>query len=203
MWKLANVTPLPKTVAIEDFNKDLRPISLTPTLSKIAESCIIEQEIRPTLLKAMDPNQFGFVPNSCTTFALISMLHRWLENTDGTGSRVRVALLDYRKAFDLVDHNILIAKLFSLGVKPTVVNWIADFLCERSQRLKLNSDCFSNSEIVPAGIPQRTKIGPWLFLAIPGNSSDLWKFADDTTVSEIIPKTGSSRLQVQVDQINC
>ena len=153
-WKLANVTPLPKTVAIEDFNKDLRPISLTPSLSKIAESCIIEQEIRPTLLKAMDPNQFGFVPNSCTTFALISMLHRWLENTDGTDSRVRVALLDYRKAFDLVDHNILIAKLFSLGVKPTVVNWIADFLRGRSQRLKLNSDCFSNSEIVPAGIPQ-------------------------------------------------
>ena len=209
VWKLANVTPLPKTVAIEDFNKDLRPISLIPTLSKIAESCIIEQEIRPTLLKAMDPNQFGFVPNSCTTFALISMLHRWLENTDGTGSRVRVALLDYRKAFDLVDHNILIAKLFSLGVKPTVVNWIADFLRGRSQRLKLNSDCFSNSEIVPAGIPQGTKIGHWLFLAmindlaITGNSSDLWKFADDTTVSEIIPKTGSSRLQVQVDQINC
>ena len=71
VWKLANVTPLPKTVAIEDFNKDLRPISLTPTLSEISESCIIEQEIRSTLLKAMDPKQFGFVPNSCTTFALI------------------------------------------------------------------------------------------------------------------------------------
>jgi hypothetical protein len=98
----------------------LRPISLTPTLSKIAESCIIEQEIRSTLLKTKDRNQFGFVPKSCTTFALISMLLRWLENTDGTGSR--------RKAFDLVDHNILIAKLFSLGVKPTVVNWIVDFL---------------------------------------------------------------------------
>ena len=54
-----------------------------------------------------------------------------------------------------MDHNILIAKLFSLGVKSTVVNWIADFLRGRSQRLKLNSDSFSNSEIVPAGIPKR------------------------------------------------
>jgi hypothetical protein len=50
------------------------------------------------------------------------MLHRWLENTDGTGLRVRVTLLDYRKAFDLVNHNILIAKHFSRGFKPTVVN---------------------------------------------------------------------------------
>jgi hypothetical protein len=81
-------------------------------------------------------------------------------------SRVRVALLDYKTAFDLVDHNILIAKLFSLGVKPTVVNWIADFLRGRSQPQKLNSDCFSNFEIVPAGISQGTKIDPWLFLII-------------------------------------
>jgi hypothetical protein len=76
---------------------------------------------KPTLLKAMDPKQFGFVLNSCTTFVLISMLHRWLETTDGTGSRVTLALLDYRKALDLVNHNNLIAKLFSLAVKPTVV----------------------------------------------------------------------------------
>jgi hypothetical protein len=143
-WKLANVTPLPKTVTNEDFNKDLRP-----TLSKITEACVIEQEIKPPLLKVMDPKQFGFIPSSRTTFALISMLLRWLENTDGTCSCVRVALLDFRKAFDLVDHNVLIAKLLSLGMKPTVVNWIADFLRGRSQRVKLNSDCFSDFEIVP------------------------------------------------------
>lgn len=49
------------------------------------------------MLEYMDPNQFGFKPYSCTTFALISMLHRWLEATDGTGSYMyaRAALLDY------------------------------------------------------------------------------------------------------------
>ena len=111
----------------------------------------------------MDPNQFGFVPDFCATFALISMLHHWFEATDGTGAHVRAALLDYKKAFDLVDHNLLITKLYSLGVKPTVVNWVADFSRDRHQRVKLNSDCFSDFKPVPVGIPQRTRIGQWLF----------------------------------------
>ena len=207
-WKLANVSPLPKSNTIEDFNKDLRPISLTSTLSKIAESFIIEQDVKPTLLNVIDPQQFGFIPDSSTTLAIISMLHEWLEATDGTGSCVRIALLDYRKAFDLVDHKLLIAKLFSLGIKPTTVNWLIDFLRDRSQRVKINSDCFSNFRTTPAGIPQGTKIGPWLFLAmindlsVSGASSKLWKFADDSTVSEVISKSDVSNLQKEIDIIS-
>ena len=64
------------------------------------------------------------------------MLQHWFEATDGTGAHVRATLLDYKKAFDLVDHTLLIAKLYSLGVKPTVVNWVADFLRDRYQRVK-------------------------------------------------------------------
>lgn len=125
---MADVPPIPKSSRIMDFNKDLRPISLTSTLSKVAEGFIIEHELKPKLLRSMDPLQFGFIPASCTTLALISMSNNWLAETDGTGSTVRVALLDYRKAFDLVDHNLLIAKLPSYEIKPTVVNWIVDFL---------------------------------------------------------------------------
>ena len=94
--------PLLKTNTTEDFNKDLRPISLTST-----ERCRKSQkDVKPTLLKVIDPEQFGFIPDSSRTFAIISMLHQWLEATDGTGSCVRFALLDYRKAFDLVDHKL-------------------------------------------------------------------------------------------------
>ena len=61
LWKMANVTPLPKDSIISDFNKDLRPISLTSTLSKIAES-IIERGLKSHILKLIDPCQFGFFP---------------------------------------------------------------------------------------------------------------------------------------------
>ena len=103
IWKLADVPPVPEGASIEDFNKDLRPISLTSTLSKVAEWYIIDRALKPLMLECMDPNQFGFIPDLSTTFALISMLHHWSEATDGAGAHVRVALLDYKKAFDLVD----------------------------------------------------------------------------------------------------
>lgn len=69
-----------------------------------------------------------------------------------------MSLPDYRKAFDLVDHNLLTAKLFSLGIKPSVVNWIIDFLRERFKRVEISSENYSNFKLVPAGIPQGKKI---------------------------------------------
>ena len=84
--------------------------------SKVAESFVIDEDLKPVLLSAVDPSQFGFIPWSCTTFALISMFHHWLRATGGTGSTVRTALLDFMRAFDLVDHHILFGKLLTLGV---------------------------------------------------------------------------------------
>ena len=133
------------------------------------------------------------------------MFHHWLRATDGTGSTVRTALLDFRKAFDLVDHHILVGKLLTLGVKPTVVNWVTDFLRNRQQRVKL-SGVFSDWLDVPVGVPQGTRLGPWLFLATINDlrlpeEFLMWKFADDTTVSEVVPASKLSTLQQAADYI--
>ena len=71
VWKVADVTPLPKV------KKELRPISLTPALSKIAEDFIVSDYIKPALKEKVAPNQFGTITGSSTVMAFISMVHKW------------------------------------------------------------------------------------------------------------------------------
>ena len=141
VWKHADVTPLPKVKQVADPKKELRPISLTVSLSKVAEDFVISNYIRPALEKIADLNQFGTVSGSSTALALLSMIHEWLQATDRNSASVRVFLLDYRKAFDFIDHGTLAAKLRVVGVPNSIVNWILDFLSDRTQRVKLSRDC--------------------------------------------------------------
>lgn len=68
---------MPKQRPIKDVNKHLRPISLTPIISKIAEEHIVETYIKPAVLDILDPQQFGAIPKSSSTQALISLLHNY------------------------------------------------------------------------------------------------------------------------------
>ena len=126
LWKSANVVPIPKVHPPRSIESDLRPISLTPVLAKQLESFIGEwllEEIGDKL----DLEQFGATKGLSTTDALIDITHHWhvaIHDRDD----VRVLLLDYSKAFDLVDHNILIEKFASLGIHPVLLRWLHAFL---------------------------------------------------------------------------
>ncbi|EDO37311.1 predicted protein, partial [Nematostella vectensis] len=98
--KMADVPPLPKTKPVLDLRKDLRPISLTPCVSKVAEEFVVTDFVKPAVLEVIGQDQYGAIPKSSTTMALISMLHAWALGTDGNGATVRTLLFDYRKAFD-------------------------------------------------------------------------------------------------------
>jgi len=95
----------------------------------------------------------------------MDMLHDWSKGTDGNGANtcIRTMLFDYREAFDLIDHSILIKKLCKLNVRNGIINWIIDFLSNRSQRIELGEGCVSERGSVPSGVPQETKLGLSLF----------------------------------------
>ena len=95
-WKKADVVAIPKQKPVKDVNNHLRPISLTPIISKLAEEIVVNNYVRPAIMEKIDDKQFGTIPNSSTTHALISMLHTWTKDTDGNVSTTRVVLFGVR-----------------------------------------------------------------------------------------------------------
>ena len=74
----------------------------------------------------------------------------------------KLSFFDFRKAFVLIDHIILVSNLRFLDLPVTIINWIIDFLSYRFQRVKLVGGCVSEWGSVPPGVSQGTKLGPWL-----------------------------------------
>ena len=97
-------------------------------------------------------NQFGGMGGASQTDALVEMFHRWSEATDKLDHYVRVALLDFCKAFDLINHNTLLVKLKQYDLPPHIRRWIATFLSDRTQQVKTGNN-FSPPGHPKGGVP--------------------------------------------------
>ena len=201
VWKQSNVVPIPKSNPPRTIEDDLRPISLTPTLAKHLE-WFVGQQLLSCVSDKLDKQQFGALKGRSTTHALIDIVHKWNAALDD-GSSVRAVFVDYAKAFDHVDHSILLAKLISLGVPAYIIKWMYSFLDKRQQRVKIGN-IFSSWLLLNGGMAQGTWLGPLTFdILIDGLRLDclVHKFVDDTTASEILKRNQISNMVNIIKQL--
>ena len=140
-WKQAEILPIPNVSQVTSLAKHLRPIALTPMLSKVLETCVVSWMRRATVHSAQctvhSETQYGGIKDSSTTLALITMLHHVLQRLERKNTYARILLIDFSKAFDHINHNILLDKRKTNGVPQICVEWQKAFLTSRTQRVKL------------------------------------------------------------------
>ena len=186
LMKLADVCPIFKK---SDKSKceNYRPISLLSNISKIFERSmytrVYEFFEKSNVLYNL---QFGFRKSYSTNHALLNIVEEIRTNLDRKTFSCGV-FVDLEKAFDTVNHKILITKLNHYGVRGTVNNWFLSYLSQRQQRLTLNGSSSPYLDI-SCGVPQGSILGPLLFLVYINDMHEATKhsivhhFADDTNL---------------------
>ena len=140
-----------------------RPITVLPTISKILERAVHQQLYEfLSANELLTPNQFAFRPQLSTVTALAHLTDNILQSLD-KGGFTREVFFDLLKAFDTVDHVLLVEKLKTIGASSQVVKWFASYLESRYQVTSVEN-CQSTQQMVPDGVPQGSILGPLLFL---------------------------------------
>ena len=181
-WKIGIVVPVPKTNPPK-IDK-LRPITVLPAPAKILERIVLNNMWKK-YEEAYGSSQHGFRPRSSTTTALIQLMNSALmfyDNASNFGSAV--LSFDMAKAFDVIDHKLLIQKLRSFNMPNGHLLWLMSYLKSRQYCVKIRGQlsCLRRAD---RGIPQGSILGPILFCAFTGDfapyssTTTLIKYADD------------------------
>ena len=201
--KIARVVPVYKGGS-SDLVDNFRPISILPLLSKIYEKLVKIQLLSfLSKYKILSDSQYGFREGFSTTHAILDHLQFIYDGLDNNFT-VLSFYLDFSKAFDSVDHNVLLRKLEICGIRGRVNDWFRSYLTGRSQYVSING-INSNLSAISFGVPQGSILGPILFLIYINDFpkiSTFFKFnlfADDSTLS---CKIKSKDPNVIVDKMN-
>ncbi len=194
------MTPIYKSGDNED-TYNYRPISILPIVSKI-----LERHVHDLLYKYLDhlklitSCQSGFRKFHSTATALIKIYDKFLQGFD-SGKFIGAVFVDLRKAFDTVNHAILLKKLEAVGIKDKELQWFNSYLSNRTQRVDYRGT-LSETQPVTIGVPQGSILGPLLFIIFVNDAPEVVQeimdlYADDTTL-----QTASSTLLELEDKLN-
>ena len=187
-WKHATIIPLRKEGNSKDVN-NLRPVSLLPLPGKILEK-IIQCKLSGYLEEnnLLDVRQGGFRPKHSTCNTTVDFTEDIYRNMNNGEITVAV-YIDLRKAFDTVNHVILLKKMKKMGISNVLLNWFKNYLTDRSQATWVNN-LYSKSDKLLCGVPQGSVLGPTLFLIYVNDMSHILEngkhmlYADDTVLYE-------------------
>uniref|UniRef100_A0A1B6LG11 Reverse transcriptase domain-containing protein n=1 Tax=Graphocephala atropunctata TaxID=36148 RepID=A0A1B6LG11_9HEMI len=193
--KLAKVFPKRKKGS-ETSVENYRPISILPTISKIIEKILLNQLI--THLSTHDiltAQQHGFFRGRSTTTALVQLTEFIIDQLE-EGTTVTAMLLDFSKAFDSLNHTLLLQKVSYMGIRGISQNWLASYLKDRQQLVEVNYSTKNTSlkarsslRHINTGVPQGSILGPVLFILLTNdlpsylcNWAQAMLYADDTAL---------------------
>ena len=186
-----------------------RPISLLSSFSKIIEKIMLSR--LTSFLQShniLNDCQHGFQKHKSTLTAIFNFTNT-LYNALDKGEQAIGLFYDLSKAFDTIDHNLLLSKLFSQGIRGTAQMWIASFLTQRTQVVRINSllpdipSSTSSPQIITQGVPQGSVLSLLLFLLYVNdlpqliNTGHLFQFADDTNHLLTAPRMNSNISLIQ------